>query len=1150
MIQQRACNNAAIPAVLATLCLAGVAIAAEHDPLPDHFVSPARESGASLYMCWPNGSVTAEGLKREMAAYGKVPIVAVDLDDRASDESVRGSALCLSPEWDARMVDAAREAHANGIEAGLHLCPGFSIAGGPWVTPELAQRMVRTDEWVVEGGRRIQMKLETDPRFRAQSRDYRPIALLAIPVDEGARLSSIGANFAASTGEPGQLAAKTVIKLDGKQVAGWAGKTDQLAASKEKGAPWIALATDKPFTARTLVLDCVEDLDLEIQASDDGAQWRTVAKYDDRGRGKTFQSNFTLTPMRVSLPATTAKHFRILFHMGGKKPVAGLDLLEAPTIADYGGKGMFIHRYEFWPTQLDEAGQRFVIDPAKVLNLSGKVAADGTLDWEAPPGRWTLVRVGHVATEKTNHPAVEGKGLECDKLSAEAVTHHFNNYIGRIQENCRKAGSAPFNSIHLDSYESGSQNWTPKMIEEFKTRRGYDPTPWLLTLTGRIVGSPEHSDRFLAEFRRTVGDLALDDFIGLVTRLAHERGMTTNAQIYGNVFGEIWDTLQAAGRVDQVENEFWGNERRGSSGKFVTEARVTGIPDAAHVYGLKVCSAESWTGGIDYRLSPRDYATYGDLMWTRGVNRFSPHATSHQPWPDARPGFITNNTYGPAFHHTQAWWPLSKGWWDSVARAQHLLQQGTHRADILYLYGDDVPKRLNSRQPRLPAGYRMDACPVEIVIERLAVDPATGDLVLPQGQRYKMLLLPPDDTMRPAVALKIEEMVKAGATIAGAKPRGSNHLTADPDKADAEVRRVAEALWGKGNEAVRTVGKGRVATAWDLGAVRKEWEERTPQVQHGVNWFPVTGLEKALDALSLKPDVDGTEGDHDLAWIRRETDHDSIYMVSNQTGKPLKRTVTFRQDMRTPEIWNARDGPMERALIQRTADGRTAMDLTLEAGRSSFVVFRDKPAAPVLVRKPVGEPIPVTGPWTVTFEKNLGAPESITLDQLASLHTHSVPGVKYFSGIAKYRKNLSLPEVAVAGTEILLELGEVNDIARVSVNGKEVANLWCAPYRASIPAAAFKSGDNELVIEVAIPWANRLIGDEELPPDAPRTERKVLTETRERYAEIPEWVKTGGKSPNGRVTFVTAATKGAMKGNPLEPSGLIGPVNLQPLVAK
>jgi hypothetical protein len=128
-----------------------------------------------------------------------------------------------------------------------------------------------------------------------------------------------------------------------------------------------------------------------------------------------------------------------------------------------------------------------------------------------------------------------------------------------------------------------------------------------------------------------------------------------------------------------------------------------------------------------------------------------------------------------------------------------------------------------------------------------------------------------------------------------------------------------------------------------------------------------------------------------------------------------------------------------------------------------------------------------------------------------------------------------------------LDLGEVHDIARVSINGKEIANLWRAPYRATIPAAALKAGSNELVVEVAIPWANRLIGDEELPPDAPRVERKMVKESRERYAEIPEWVKTGGKSPNGRVTFASATSRGASKGDPLDPSGLIGPVSLQAL---
>jgi hypothetical protein len=1032
------------------------------------------------------------------------------------------------------MVDAAREAHANGIEPGLHLCPGFSIAGGPWITPERAQRMLRTDAWEVDGGRRIRMRLDTDVRFRAQARDYRPITLVAFPGDDGARLSAAGARFTTSAGAQGVLAAGTSISLGGK-------------ARGEPGQTWIALETDAPCTVRTLVLDTTDDLTLDIQTRADDGDWRTIATYDDAKRGKSMAKNNTLVPLRVSLPATTARRFRVVFLAGGKTPIRGLDLLEAPTVDDYPGKGMFIHRYEFWPTRLDEAGRRFVIDPKNVVMLADRLAADGTLDWEAPPGRWTLVRFGHVATEKTNHPAIEGKGLECDKLSAEAVTHHVTSYIDRIQGLCRQAGSAPFRVIHFDSYESGSQNWTPQMITEFTTRRGYDPTPWLLTLSGRIVGSPEHSDRFLAEFRRTVGDLALDHFFGLLTRLAHERGMTTSAQIYGNVFGEIWDTLQAAGRVDQVENEFWGATRSGRAGQYMVGARVTGIPDAAHVYGVPICSAESWTSGIDFRLSPRDYAQYGELMWTRGVNRFSPHATSHQPWPDARPGVITNNAYGPGLFHTQSWWPLSNGWWDHVARAQHLLQRGTHRADILYLYGDDVPKRLNSRQPRLPAGYRMDACPAEIVIDRLAVDPATGELVLPQGQRYRMLLLPPDETMRLEVARTVETLVLAGATIAGAKPRGSLHLTADPVGADADVRRIAEALWGSGREPVRRVGAGRVVAAWDLAAVRAEWAEKAPQVQHNVNWLPVAGLDQALEAIGLKPDLDGTAGDHDLAWIRRETASDSIYLVSNQSGKAVKRTLVFRQDQRTPEIWNPLDGSMERAVFQRTADKRTGVEVVLEAGHSRFVVFRDRPAAPAITREPVGTAIAITGPWEVAFEQRLGAPDRITLDRLASLHTHSLPGVKYFSGIATYQIAVDLAEPAIAdpSSAFVLDLGDVHDIARVQVNGTEVANLWRPPYRAEIPATAFRAGANTLTIAVAIPWANRLIGDEQLPPDAPR--EGLRGDGREAHTAIPDWVKTGGTSPNGRVTFVGSTTVGARATDPLEPSGLVGPVRLQPI---
>ena len=313
-------------------------------------------------------------------------------------------------------------------------------------------------------------------------------------------------------------------------------------------------------------------------------------------------------------------------------------------------------------------------------------------------------------------------------------------------------------------------------------------------------------------------------------------------------------------------------------------------------------------------------------------------------------------------------------------------------------------------------------------------------------------------------------------------------------------------------------------------------------MHHSVNWLPVAGLDKALAALDLKPDLEGTEGDHDLSWIRRETDRESIYFLSNQGNNLLRRSLTFRQTGRTPEFWEPLDGSMERANSQPTPDGRTSIEVALESGQSRFVVFRDAATAPSFTQAQ-GEPLAINGPWQVTFEKNLGAPESITLDKLDSLSEHPEAGLKYFSGIATYRTTFNRSQIANPKSYFLLDLGEVHHIARVRLNGQEVANLWCPPYRAEIPAAAFKAGENTIELEVAIPWANRLIGDEQLPPDAPRVPSRAPGT--ERYTEIPEWVKTGGKSPNGRVTFVTATTADATKDAPLQPSGLLGPVTLR-----
>ena len=181
-------------------------------------------------------------------------------------------------------------------------------------------------------------------------------------------------------------------------------------------------------------------------------------------------------------------------------------------------------------------------------------------------------------------------------------------------------------------------------------------------------------------------------------------------------------------------------------------------------------------------------------------------------------------------------------------------------------------------------------------------------------------------------------------------------------------------------------------------------------------------------------------------------------------------------------------------------------------------------------------PLEVSGPWQVRFATGWGAPAEITLPQLMSWSDHADAGVKYFSGAATYSKTFSIPRAMVGkGKRLYLDLGEVQVMAQVKLNGRDLGLLWKPPFQMDITEAA-KAGDNRLEVKVINLWPNRLIGDEQLPEDSERNPNGTLK-------SWPQWLAGGNPSPTGRHTFTSWRLW--KKGDPLLRSGLLGPVRLQ-----
>jgi hypothetical protein len=377
-----------------------------------------------------------------------------------------------------------------------------------------------------------------------------------------------------------------------------------------------------------------------------------------------------------------------------------------------------------------------------------------------------------------------------------------------------------------------------------------------------------------------------------------------------------------------------------------------------------------------------------------------------------------------------------------MSRCQYLLQQGQYVADLCYYLGEDSPIRLweGSLKPKPPAGYDYDACTAEALLQRLEVK--DGRTVVPGGTSYRLLVLSDSRRMTPEVARKLKQLVAAGAKVLGDRPANSPSLAGYP-RCDDEVRRVASELWDG----------GRVLSG------------RTP--------------EDVLRADGVLPDFEPLDGAK-LAYIHRVAGGTHIYFVSNQEERPLAVDCAFRVSGKQPEIWDPMTGERWDARDYRREGSRTVVPLEFAAAQSYFVVFRaaPKPATPGRGNFPRYDPVvELRGPWTVRFDAKWGGPGNVAFDELQDWTTRAEDGIKYYSGTATYEKRFDLPEV---GRRLLLDLGEVNHIAEVRLNGRTAGVAWTAPWRVDITEAA-KAGGNVLEIDVANIWVNRLVRDAGLP---------------------------------------------------------------------
>jgi len=762
------------------------------------------------------------------------------------------------------------------------------------------------------------------------------------------------------------------------------------------------------------------------------------------------------------------------------------------------------------------------IDRSKMIDLTRLLKSDGSLEWNVPAGKWTILRLGKRNNGAVTRPApMPGLGFECDKFDTVAFDAHFDAYVGKLLNKVGPRNSTSgggWTMIHIDSWEMGSQNWTGDFREQFMKRRGYDPMFYLPTYSGQIVGSLEQSERFLWDMRMVSNELVLENHAGRFKELGRRNGFRLSIEPYD--MNPTAD-LDLGSIADVPMCEFW-TDKFGFNSAFST-IESTSI---AHIQGKPVVAAECFTadGSEAWKKYPGNMKDQSDWAFSMGINRFVYHTFAHKPYGDGLKPGVTMGPYGVHWDRGQTWWPMVPAYHTYVSRCQYVLSQGTSVADILYLTPEGAPYVFRAPASALEGtevlpdkrGYSFDGCSPNLLKN---AEVKNGKITFPGGGTYSILVLPDVETMTPELLTKIGSLAKAGALITGTPPSKSPSLVNFPE-CDEKVKALAAELWG--NKLIIPARASLVTTTNAAGQV-------------STDLYPLYDSTAALLLKSgVNPDFTASGS---IRYNHRKFDDRDIYFISNRTSHPVEEICLFRNGSMHAELWDAVTGeirPLKNLVAQ--ADG-TSLKIKLDASQSCFIVFNQsgsaKPDDPSTTENfPQDQPVQtLTGPWLVAFDTTWGGPAKVEFEALTDWTLRPEDGIRHYSGIATYSKTFDLSEISgsLKQTKIFLDLGIVKNLARVRLNGKDLGVVWTSPWQVDITSAVKKKG-NKLEIEIANLWANRLIGDESLPDDGIKD------------GQWPDWLIKGTPRPSSRYTFTTYHYY--KKDDPLLESGLLGPVRL------
>lgn len=1102
------------------------------DPLLSGFQSPPDSAHPRVWWHWMNGNVSWDGVQKDMEWMKRVGIAGLQSFDagRATPQVVEQRLPYMSERWKQVFRDTSAYADKLDLELGIAASPGWSETGGPWVSAADAMKKMVWSVTPVSGNGRpypgvLALPPSTSGIFQTSTAgwalggrapDQNPpdlyvdqkVIAFRVPDDSvlpAARISASGGTLNAPALSDGDIQ-KSAIDLP--------------AGAGVGSVSWIQFDYRRPVTIRGFTLatpvssryyDALEPrragiapTQFRFESSDDGQTWKDT--------GAKVQAG--LPERTLSVDSIRARYFRFVsvrqppdppprrmprFGRGPLPPPDSIPINELvlrgeASVHSFEDKAAFVTNGNYYALPSGTAGAS-APKLTDVIDLTSKMTKDGHLEWTPSKGQWNVLRIGYSLTGAMNRPASpEGTGLEVDKLDAAAVKRYMDHYLSLYRDaTAGKMGAHGLRAMMFDSWEASNENWTPLILEDFKRLRGYDATRWLPALAGYVVESPEKSDAFLWDWRRTLQQLLKVNHYDQLTQMLKSIGIIRYGEAHEALYATMGDGMEMKQSADIPMGAMWLVDQPGEI-EPVYFNDLQESASVAHLYGQNLTAAESLTGGPRFGSAPWNLKSTADAILLAGVNRFVIHTSAHQP---VSKGPGTTLGVGQYFTRNETWAEQAKPWVEYLSRASYLLQQGRGASDIAVFYGEAGPVIASYREeyPAVPDGYRYDYVNADVILNKLSV--RDGALVTETGMRYGALFFGKSTQRVSQVVLeKVRSLVESGAVLIGERPQGSPSLADDP----ARVKVLLDVLWP--GAPVARVGRGRV--------------------------FASNSTAAALQTIGLEPDFsyEPPQADSRVLFIHRRLTNGDAYFLSNRVDRAETFVASFRVTGRRPQLWDPATGDVRNASY-RMDDNRTEVTVPLDRLGSVFVVFQESTSErahtePAVTWKTVSV---VEGPWPVGFQSGRGAPAGTTFEKLADFRDNPDAGVRYFSGIATYSKPLTLPRT-VAGRRLILDLGEVNDLAEVWVNGTLAGTVWKPPYRVDISKLA-KPGMNRLEIKSVNLWVNRLIGD--VQPGV--TTKITFTQA---DGKVSPTIPEAEAANQLRMPYAPDA--------PLRPSGLIGPV--------